>query len=467
MKPNWSNRTLFHLDNLDVMREMDSETVDLIATDPPFNKNRDFHATPDKLASGASFQDRWSWEDDVHQEWVDKLADDYPTLMDAISLGRKAHSDGMGAYMCFMAVRLLEMRRILKPTGSIYLHCDPTASHYLKTMMDTIFGYENFLNEIVWEYKTGGASKRHFSKKHDIILYYGKTGETVFNPQKQKSYTKAKARKPGTVNYGQSTAEFYEDDIGVYNLVNMKDVWDISYIGSTSPERTGYPTQKPLALYERMILASSDEGDMVLDPFCGCATTCVAAERLDRQWAGIDIWKGAHEVVLERFEREDLLRQGTHGSQMFPLGEFKYTTEPPVRTDGGVEAVPYLPLPNQKRRVRYGWERLARSVIRDYLVEAQTQGPGDLVVCAGCGRKLEKEFMELDHISPRAAGGSNDISNRILLCRPCNQRKKEKLTLPGLIGENKKTGWMENETEAKAVLVNVAAKVEDVRADHP
>lgn len=465
--PNWSNRTLFHLDNLHVMREMDSETVDLIATDPPFNKSRDFHATPDKIASGASFQDRWSWEDDVHQEWVDKLADDYPTLMDAIWLGRKAHSDGMGAYMCFMAVRLLEMRRILKPMGSIYLHCDPTASHYLRTMMDVIFGKQNFQNEIVWAYKTGGVSERRFSRKHDTILYYGKTGKTIFNPQKQKSYTKAKSRKPGTVNYGQSSAEFYIDDIGVYNLVSMKDVWDISYVGSTSSERTGFPTQKPLALYERIILASSDEGDVVLDPFAGCATTCVAAERLNRQWVGIDIWEGAHEVVLERFEQEGLLRQGTQGSQMFTTGEFKYTTEPPVREDDGVEAVPYLLPPDQRRRARYGWEKLSHSKIRSYLVESQKQVASGLVVCAGCGRKLETEFMELDHINPRASGGNNDISNRVLLCRPCNQRKKEKLTLPGLIGENKKTGWMENETEAKNALSKVIARLDGVKLDHP
>ena len=109
------------------MRAMNSESVDLIATDPPFNKGRDFHATPDSLAKGAKFQDRWSWEQDVHQEWVDQLTDDYPPLMEAIESARYAHSDGMGAYMCFMAVRLLEMKRLLKPTGSIFLHCDPTA----------------------------------------------------------------------------------------------------------------------------------------------------------------------------------------------------------------------------------------------------------------------------------------------------------------------------------------------------
>ena len=141
---NWSNRTLFHGDNLPFLRAMNSNTVHLIATDPPFNKGRDFHATPDSLASGATFQDRWSWEKDVHHEWVDQITDDQPRLMEAIESARYAHSDGMGAFMCFMAVRLMEMRRVLRQDGSIYLHCDPTASHYLKAVMDAIFGKENF-----------------------------------------------------------------------------------------------------------------------------------------------------------------------------------------------------------------------------------------------------------------------------------------------------------------------------------
>ncbi len=157
-EPNFANRTLFHGDNLPFLRGLNSATVDLIATDPPFNKGRDFHATPDSLAAGARFQDRWSWERDVHQDWVDQLTDDHPRLMEAIESARYAHSDGMGAYMCFMAVRLLAMHRVLKPTGSIYLHCDPTASHYLKAVMDAIFGWRQFRNEIVWCYAGGYLS---------------------------------------------------------------------------------------------------------------------------------------------------------------------------------------------------------------------------------------------------------------------------------------------------------------------
>ena len=137
---------------------MNSETVDLIATDPPFNKNKDFHATPDSIAKGASFQDRWSWEKDVHEEWVDKITDDFPNVMNVINGSRNSYGDDMGAFLCFMGVRLLEMHRILKITGSMYLHCDDTAVHYLKELLDAIFGNENFRNEIVWERTRGMSS---------------------------------------------------------------------------------------------------------------------------------------------------------------------------------------------------------------------------------------------------------------------------------------------------------------------
>lgn len=174
--PNWENRTLFHGDNLDMMRGMDSGTVDLIATDPPFNKGRDFHATPDSLAKGASFQDRWSWKEDVHQEWVDQIQDDWPGVWHVIQMAREVWGDGMGAFLCFMGVRLIAMRRVLKDTGSIYLHCDPTASHYLKSLMDAVFGKENFRNEVVWKRTTGKKAGRKFGGVHDAILYYVKGG---------------------------------------------------------------------------------------------------------------------------------------------------------------------------------------------------------------------------------------------------------------------------------------------------
>ena len=186
MPANWKNRTLFHGDNLTFLRAMNSESVDLIATDPPFNKSRDFHATPDSLAAGASFQDRWSWERDVHDDWVDKINDDFPKVMHVIEGSRMSYGDDMGAFLCFMAVRLLEMRRVMKPTASIYLHCDPTASHYLKELLDAIFGRRNFRNEIVWRRTGSHNSADRFGPIHDTILFYAKSGaykhRVHFNP---------------------------------------------------------------------------------------------------------------------------------------------------------------------------------------------------------------------------------------------------------------------------------------------
>ena len=424
-EPNWKNRTLFHGDNLKFLRSLNSESIDLIATDPPFNKGKDFHATPGSLAKGAKFQDRWSWENDVHEEWIDQIKDDYPRLMEAIESARYAHSDGMGAYMCFMAVRLLAMRRVLKPTGSIYLHCDPTASHYLKAIMDAIFGWKNFRNEIVWHYRTGGSSKRNFAKKHDIILLYSKSDHYIFNHMKERSYTKSKSRKPGLVVYGVGRETvFKEDNKGVYADVTMRDVWDISYINSQAKERTGYPTQKPLKLYERIIKASSNEGDIVLDPFAGCATTCVAAERLNRQWIGIDIWEKAHEVVVKRIEKEVGL-----------LGDVIYTNELPERTDDGETASPYLRVKEKVKEPPSPYK--SRADMLEFLLEQ------DGSKCRGCDREFDDpRYLELDHNWPRAEGGLNHITNRILLCGPCNKTKRHKFTLSQLREINEKNGWM-------------------------
>ena len=212
--PNFENRTLFRGDNLPFLRAMNTGSVHLIATDPPFNKGRDFHATPDSLAKGAKFQDRWSWEDDVEGEWVDQITDDWPHVMNVIYGARESYGDDMGAFLCFMGVRLLEMRRVLRDDGSLYLHCDPTASHYLKQLLDAIFGRQNFRNEIVWFYKTGGASKRWFGRKHDILLFYCKSDGYEFFPQKEKSYLAHR--------YGFSNVDIQEDKQGLYTMVNMR-----------------------------------------------------------------------------------------------------------------------------------------------------------------------------------------------------------------------------------------------------
>ena len=418
---------------------MNSESVDLIATDPPFNKSRDFHATPDSLAAGASFQDRWSWERDVHQDWVDQMTDDYPRLMEAIDSARYAHSDGMGAFMCFMAVRLLEMRRVLKQTGSIYLHCDPTASHYIKAVMDAIFGRKQFRNEIIWCYAGGGIPTRDFPRKHDTILRFTKSSRFTYNAV-YRAYSEGTQQRGRT----QVKGKYFEAGLNEKGTP-VNDWWpDVKKITSpTDSEKVGWPTQKSLELYERIITASSQSGDIVLDPFAGCATTLIAAERLKRQWVGIDIWDNAATVVLSRLEGEGLIdpksTDGRHG-HLF-ADDVIVTREPPIRTDDGAPAAPKL---RTKIKVfEPSGPKMTRAAMYQFLLGQKG------CKCQGCDRPFDDpRYLELDHNTPRSDGGINHISNRILLCGPCNRLKSNTLTLTGLRRKNKKLGYMAGSGQA-------------------
>ena len=300
-EPNFKNRTLYQGDNLEFLRGINTATIDLIATDPPFNKNKDFHATPDSLAAGARFEDRWAWDKDVHEEWVDAIKDNWRPVYEVIDAAKVASGMDMAAFLCWLGVRLIEMHRVLKPTGSIYLHIDHTAHAWTKTLMDAIFGRKNFRNEIVWCYAGGGQPVNDFPRKHDTILRYTKSKRFTFNRDAVRIpydsdyaatvFAGSDTRAPGRTYKPDPRGKVVED-------------WWRNIPRPYGGERTGYPTQKPLELYERIIKASSNEDDVVLDPFCGCATTPVAAERLGRQWVGMDIWEGAHGVVLDRLRKE-------------------------------------------------------------------------------------------------------------------------------------------------------------------
>ena len=400
---------------------MDSETVDLVATDPPFNKSRDFHATPDSLAAGARFEDRWSWDKDVHPEWVDSIKDDWPRAHAVIESTRVAYGWDMAAFLAWLAVRLMECRRVLKPTGCLYLHIDHTAHAYVKALMDGIFGKDNFKNEIVWCYKSGGVSKKQFAKKHDIILFYARDNRhSRFNVLKTKSYGQTGGGQGGAVQY-------HKDEFGTYSIVSERDWWELSMLSTTHPERTGYPTQKPLALYERIIKASSNPGDLVLDPFCGCATTPVAAERLGRQWVGMDIWDGALGIVKRRMEDNRQL--------LGDIPVIHYSTAPPVRTDAGQDTAPTLRLKVQVPEPPGA--RMSHAEMKAMLI-----GNNGLV-CKGCLRTFDDtRYLDLDHNTPRSDGGLNHVSNRLLLCGPCNRAKSNTLTLSGLRKLNREKGWM-------------------------
>lgn len=443
---NWENRTLFHCDNLDVLRGMNSGTVDLIATDPPFNKGKDFHSTnPESQAAGASFQDRWSWSKDVHEEWVDKIKDDWPKVNGVIQSARISCGDDMGAFLCFLGVRLTEMHRVLADDGSIYVHCDQTAGHYIKQLMDTVFGRANFRNEIVWHYynKYGGG-RRTFGKNFDVILFYSKAGKWKFSPQKEER--EKPVRQLVRENVGGVLKNKRDPDGRLmYRMSETRkvdSVWRLPAVQPASPEYTGYPTQKPVALYERIISASSVAGDMVLDPFCGCATTLVAAERLGRRWAGVDIWKNAHRTVITRLQNEGLADpDGDTNGQLINNGQIRYETGPPERTDAGEEATPFL------KTVRTVAQPAAQASSRRQMIETlretQRAKDGKGIACAGCDRVFDDpRYFDLDHIRPRSEGGLNHIANRILLCDPCSRVKSNTLTLAGLRKENRKRGHM-------------------------
>ena len=229
--------------------------------------------------------------------------------------------------------------------------------------------------------------------------------------------------------------------------VPLQDLWmDISPLLGKAKERTGYPTQKPLALYERIIEASSNPSNIVLDPFCGCATTPVAAERLDRQWVGIDIWDGAYQIVLDRLESEGLAvkdRRGRRqGQQLLTFGDIHFETEPPKRTDDGEPATLVLSTPTG--RVRERRQPAPRSQHGKLLADIGA-------FCQGCGADytFDNRVLEVDHINPRSQGATDAYENLTLLCPPCNKEKRDRYTLIGLQQANKAAGWMKNEANLR------------------
>ena len=385
------NRTIFCKDNLDILQGINSNSIDLIYLDPPFNKKKVFTAPIGSSAEGASFKDYFR-EEDVKNEWVQTIKEDHIELHNFLT-GIKTISSNKYylynyCYLSYMAIRLIEIKRILKDTGSIYLHCDPTMSHYIKLLMDIIFGENNFRNEIVWQRNDKrGKGSQFASKKYgsntDTILFYTKTDnfklENTTKSSKEEVFKKFnKTDKKGRKYYvgiplfcsksmgarpnlcftwkgfknpypsgWRLSKKRLEEEYQKGNIIITEDGklerrkyledyegepidnnWiDISRV--IGKEDTGYPTQKPLALLERIIRASSEEEDVVLDPFCGCATTCIAAEKLNRQWTGIDVSHKAYDLVRERLQKEVANPENLLQYQ----NEIHYSTTPPKRTD--------------------------------------------------------------------------------------------------------------------------------------
>ncbi|MXY19735.1 MAG: hypothetical protein F4Y49_00170 [Dehalococcoidia bacterium] len=347
-----------------------------------------------------------------------------------------------------MSVRLLEMRRLLKPTGSIYLHCDPTASHYLKMAMDCVFGSGNFRNEVIWRRShPKGLAFTRFASNHDVVLAYAKGGETTWNAaftQNPRAHEQYRLIEEGTGRRYQLTSllnpnrdrpnltyefkgvtrvwRWTQERIeeadrnglivvprggkGVPRLkryldeqpgIPVSDTWNDVPIAA-GKERTGYPTQKPLALLERIIAASSNEGDIVLDPFCGCATTLVATEKLERQWVGIDLSPLAYNLVQARFARE--LKVGSEETPTLTGWNVTHRTDIPRHADQGR-------LPNYRTH--------------KHTLFGRQEG-----VCAGCEVMFPFRNMTIDHIVPRSKGGADHLDNLQLLCGACNSMKGDR-----------------------------------------
>ena len=295
----WKNRLYFG-DNLDILRNhVPDASVDLIYLDPPFNSKANYNVLfreqsgQQSTAQITAFEDTWHWDAGSELAYRDVVANAPGKLPDLLQAMRSFLGDNdMMAYLTMMAQRMGELRRVLKDTGSIYLHCDPTASHYLKLLMDSVFGNRNFCNEIIWHYRKWSTGKFTFQRNHDVILFYARSPNRnrVFN-QLYMERAASTLKRFGTARIvsghdesGQRVPSRVSDEESLG--VRQDDVWDIPRV---PPISQLFPTQKPEALLERIINASSNEGDLVLDPFCGCGTATVAAERLNRRWIGIDI----------------------------------------------------------------------------------------------------------------------------------------------------------------------------------
>ena len=454
MQQNFPDNALYEMDNLEVLRGMNSQTVDLIATDPPFNIKRNRSGTAGhyvdnwKWGDTGILPDQWKWNE-VHPKWLEEIKDNHTELYHAIDAAKHCQGEDTAAFLCFLSVRLIEMHRILKPTGSIYLHCDPTASHYIKMCMDAIFGRKNFRNEITWNYSTSGRAKSFFAKKHDIILLYTVSKNGYWSDYRipvSEKYLNSHYRQVDEqgrrcrirVDAGK-TRIYYPDEGMICN-----DWWnDIPYVNSQAKERTGSPDQKPLALYERIIKASSNEGDLVLDPFCGCATTIIAANSLKRRWVGIDRRVDARYHIITRLmgiskkERERIEEYATDKNwldRQTAKYEIHYQTEPPVRTDQDAPTAPEL-----SHVYQYHLEPLhSHAEMHQILVDHFG------LQCWGCNfAPPDKRYLHLDHIVPKSDGGTNDIDNRALLCQPCNSKKSNTMSLTSLRRQNKKEGYIQ------------------------
>ena len=568
---NVANRTLAVMDNLAFLRRLNNECIDLIAIDPPFAANETFIGNPRPPISDAEFaeeialaqthgvehnegqgetrvHDIWSWDEDVHPAWKMRIEDDYPSVHAVIQAVEACASENEAAYIAFMAARLLECRRVLKPTGSIYLHCDSHANGYLRMLMDAVFGTDNFRSVITWRRAIAHNDANRYGNITDTLLYYAngagytwngadiaepKTAEQLVaaypshdergahrnenltgagategeSGQVWRGYDVAARGRHWAPPRASSYAQWIDANIipgylqieGVHNRLDALDaaglihhptrgVWPglkryaeadrgnppqnliLEPTGFTNyrgrSESTGYATQKPLALYERIIRASSNPGDVVLDIFAGCATTAVAAERLERQWIACDMAYRAWTMLKRRFLQNGWKMSGTTDASYDAMSKVRAALpdtkaktihtntigpgELPKRDD--VDPVPFHRLPaasgRQQTTQSSSWSgRISKDAAKQLLIERF--GP----VCWGCGYEprrpngsLDDTLLEVDHIRARRATqgtqGNDELYNLALLHRTCNGIKRNQMTLEELRNHNGMNGLL-------------------------
>ena len=469
------NRGVYIADNLDFLRAINTASVDLVCIDPPFAKNDTFTADklkppikqdeldnerrllkdwdittaeeadaagiawPDDPKSRGGYRDTWDWDTDVHPDWQTDLEHHHPALAKLIEVTREIHGDGIAAYLCFMAIRLVEIHRILKPTGSLYLHCNYTANGYLRQLLDGVFGREQFRNEVVWAYQRWTGATKTFQRMHDTIYFYAKSGEAVFHQLSEPYSNKSqhKGRRNSTFTAEGKIQQEYTGDTSRQKA--MRDVWEISYLNSQAKERTGYPTQKPIALAERIIQASTNPGDIVLDCFAGCAYAALAAEKLGRKWIACDINLRAWTVFQRQFNKGGDLPKLTCNDQT--TGQQVMGSEPTVTIHGPKElpkrttprTVEIKALRTNNRRaggnVPEGKREKPLMTPREILKELLDFTDGKAYCCGFISKNADGSYAygdyELDHIIPKSVGGPDEITNRQPLCSTHNNLKRD------------------------------------------
>jgi len=404
-KPN----ALFYGDNLVWLRDykyFPDESVDLIYLDPPFNSKAAYNVLFNEPSQGIksqaqikAFDDTWHWESESSALALNELAQNKPQIAEYISWLSKQgkQQESMSAYLSMMAIRLIELRRVLKQSGSIYLQCDPTASHYLKVLMDIIFGFNCFQNEIVWCYKLGGRPQKGYPRKHGIILFYTKNSDNsfVFNADAIRVPYESTG---GYISSGRKIVNGKEYKVNPLGKV-PEDWWFISALNREEDERLGYPTQKPLELLERIVKASSNEGDIVLDPFCGCGTAIEAAQKHKRRWLGIDVtWlaidlvekrlksahdskiKGIYEVHGKPYDLASAQALANKSKKEFEIWAITLASEfaAPRERDGGVDGIfGFIEKDSKPRTIIIqvkGGEALNPGMVRDLIGTVKKEG---------------------------------------------------------------------------------------------